>query len=292
MTMTLCLARRIALLGLLGVLVAPWPLTAPRAQTASPADLSPMLTLEGEAALRTRLASQMLLVQAWPAPGPLEDASLVPSRIGMAAIVNLDGQVEIWTSGDLVQDATRILLSLPADERTHPARTVRTRESDGLALLACEGPCPPLERGAPDPAPEDACADGRPLTFVVPAGPGGLVLGHTMVAGPEAPPMEALILVPGRLPPGTPLFDPLGRPAAVVLRPQASRTDRVQAAPLAPRPWPAPAAPEPEPEPASADAASPTAPEPEPQPEPAPADAAPNGLSDRPADGVPVMDLR
>lgn len=283
--MRFLLARRSTLLGLLSILVAQGPGASPLAQ--APADLPPMLTLEGEAASRTRLASQVLLVQAWPAPAPLEDASLVPSRIGMAAVVDLDGQIEIWTSGDLVQDATRILLSLPADPQTHPARTIRTRESDGLALLACEGPCPALQHGAPPLAPEDACADGRSMTFVVPAGPGGLVLGHTTVAGPEAPPMDALILVPGRLPPGTPLFDPQGRPAAVVLRPQASRTDRVQAAPLRPRPPP--------------DRQSPRMQEPPPSPDgPEAEDAAPEASSspgnrvwtDRAPEGVPVMDLR
>jgi hypothetical protein len=257
-------------------------------------DEGPPLTFEAHDARRDALAGRVLLVQAWPAPAPLEDPDLVPTRIGMAARVARDGAVQVWTAAGLVQDATRIRVSATDGGAPRPARVVETRDADGLARLECDGGCPGTG-AAPEPAPAEACEDGRPLSFVVPAGPGGLVLGHTAIAGPESPPLEALVIVPGRLPEGTPLFDPRGRPAAIVLRPHLARTDRVLAAPLTPRPSAAPATSEPEPVPAP-EAVPVPVPVPDPAPSPAapaaPAEAAPSGLSDRPADGVPVMDLR
>lgn len=213
------------------------PMTA---RADAPAGDARPLTIEGQAAQRERLAGRVLLVQTWPAPGPLEDPDLVPARIGMAAIVARDGRVEVWTAAALVADASRIELSAAAGGRAHAARVAEVRDADALARLTCDGGCPGAGDAAPEAAPAEACEDGRPLAFVVPTGHGELVVGHTVVAGPEAPPLEALIIVPGRLPQGAPLFDVQDRPAAVVLRPHVVRTDRVLAAPLTPRPGVAP----------------------------------------------------
>ncbi len=243
-----------------------------RAESAQKDESSYPLTIEGEAALRERLADYVLLIQAWPAPAPLEDPDLVPTRIGMAVIVARENRIEVWTAAGLVEDATRILLSSADGHRTATARVAQVREQDSTARLECDGGCP-APKDAPAPAPAKACEDGRPLSFVVPTGLGDFVLGHTVVAGPEAPPLEALIIVPGRLPLGTPLFDPKGRPAAIVLRPHTSRTDRVLAAPLTPRPVAAPAI-------------GTTA---------LPADPGvqePTGLAPKAPEGLPVMDLQ
>jgi len=217
---------------------------------ADPGKADALLTLEGEAALRDRLSNKTLIVKVLPNPLPLQDTSFLPSRFGGAVRVEYNGDAVVLTSYVLVGEAAKVELLLRPGSR--PVATVHgspdLREK-GLAVLECtqdvavgkgpgrhgagktQSPCgvKPVQI-----APRDATNTGRLLFYVVLSGDGRSVLSHTVSKGEADPKLPGLIVVYGRIPKGTPLFDTDGRVAAIVVRSAADSVDRVLAATLLP----------------------------------------------------------
>jgi hypothetical protein len=188
-----------------------------------------LLTLEGQAALKAKLSEIVRFVSVQPAPGPLEDPAFVPKRIGQAAVVMMRGRPLLATSSILVAGASRIEVVRPGQDTPTRATKAGEVESKGLVLLDPEGGSVP--RAALD-APYESVAAGRYLFFLLPAGT-ETVVSHTLSLGPAGVLLDGLILVGGRLPEGTGLFDAQGRIAAIAIRvlpPAGDGFDRTLAA--------------------------------------------------------------
>lgn len=229
-----------------GVPVVLWFLAL--AGVASPADGDPfqtgaMATLQGEAALRDRLGSRILLVTVTPKPLPFQDPGFLTRRLGLGVRTFHGGKPVVMTSLTLVEESGGIEIVRPVSRRSVPARVTQRLEKEGLAILDClpedgagrgpgdgDGPCssPPVPLGVM------VGESGQPLYFVLPADGDRLVVSSTRVEGTADPTMEGLVVVKGRIPFGTPLFDLEGAVVALVIRPAADLPSRSLAAVLAP----------------------------------------------------------
>ncbi len=218
----------------------------PQAVRADDGEADALLTLEGEAALRDRLWERVLLVTVKPAGEPMEDTSLIPEKFGQAARVTRDGKVEILTAGMLVEGAQAIRVVRTGRRGEGPAKAQPTDPANLLARLECDGPC--AQAPALEVAPPEAWEPMRLLFFVLPGLPDQPILSHTESIGRQGTPFEAMIAVPGVLPPGTLLFDVKGRVVAVTVRGAPTRANwTLAAAMVLPKPEPVEeAAPEPE----------------------------------------------
>lgn len=194
---------------------------------ADPFESNPLVTLQGEAALRDRLGRRILLVTVTPRPLPFQDPGFLPRRFGLGVRTFRDGKPVVLTSMSLVEEAGSIELLRPASRRSAPGRVVRRLEKEGLAILECQtrpggvvesgnrdGPC----TSTPVPLGVRAEESARILYFVLPADGDRLVVSSTRVKGPADPELEGLVVVEGRIPPGTPLFDQAGGVVALVIR--------------------------------------------------------------------------
>ena len=221
---------------------------AGRPSRADEGDAAALLTLEGEAALRDRLAERVVLLSVTSRAHPHQDAELAPRRFGQAVRARLDGKPALVTALAAVEESAAIELSRAGVPGVAPAVVVERRSASGLATLLCGERCGPV-KDAPvvEAAPPGACGPGRILFFVAPAGEAGLVLGHTIVTGKGEPTLPDLAVVGGQLPDGTPLFDSEGRLAAMAVRQLQASPARTLVTSFSP-----PAAP-PEPPPSGAD---------------------------------------
>ncbi len=201
------------------------------------------MTLEDEAALRGRILPHLLLVEVLPQGDPWLDPSFTPRRHGMAVRVTLAGRVVVLTSAALVEGARELDVST-AVKPEQAARGTWAPAAGGLAEVRCllrsvgagpQAPSPCDDGPAVAVAPAGASDPGRSVYAVVPAGAGRFVLVTTSIAARGVPLPEDLVLVQGRYPEGTGLFDAEGRVAAVVVRPAVDASLRSLAAPLAPR---------------------------------------------------------
>jgi hypothetical protein len=198
-----------------------------------------LLTPGGQAALGSKLSEHVRFVSVQPAPGPYEDPAFVPKRIGQAVAVVLRGRTLLATSTILVGGASRIEVVRPGKDAPIRATKAGEVESKGLVLLIPEGGNDP--KAAPD-APCESIAAGRPLFFLLPAGT-EIVVSHTLSLGPAGAPLDGMILVGGRLPEGTGMFDAQGRIAAIAIRvlpPAGDGFDRTLAAAVPEPPPPEP----------------------------------------------------
>jgi len=212
---------------------------APRDITAEEEESVALLTLDGEAALRDRLWERVLLVTAKPVGEPMEDPALIPERFGQATRVTRDGKVEILTAAMLVEDAATVRVTRSGGRPGEGiAKVGPTDEASLMARLECEGPCAlaaPLEA-----APPEAWEYRRLLFFVLPGLPDQPVLSHVESLGRQQTPFEAMIAIPGTVPPGTVLFDVKGRPVALTVRSSPTLQNRTLAAVMVlPKPDPA-----------------------------------------------------
>jgi len=186
-----------------------------------------LLTVEGQENLKASLSKHLLLVQAWPNPGFHEDPALVPTRIGMAVIVQVDKEQQVWTSSFLVEDVRTINLTIPGTQTVIPATIDETK--NGLSKLKIGAEVSGLDHTGATISTKET-KDAR-VVFVTPAGPDNMVIGQSAIAGNDLPPNEMHVIIPGMLPMGCPVFDNDGNLIAIALHPGASKTDRVLAAP-------------------------------------------------------------
>ncbi len=198
-----------------------------------------LLTLDGEAALRDRLWERVLLVTAKPIGEPMEDPALIPERFGQATRVTRDGKVEILTAAMLVENTALVRVTRTGGRPGEGiAKVGPTDEASLMARLECEGPCAlatPL-----DAAPPEAWEPRRLLFFVLPGLPDQPVLSHVESLGRQGTPFESMIAVPGTVPPGTVLFDVMGRAVALTVRNSPTLQNRTLAAVMVlPKPDPA-----------------------------------------------------
>jgi hypothetical protein len=187
-------------------------------------DSDPVLSVHGQEAMRNRLMPLVFLVEVQPNPGFLQDPSLVPVRIGQAVVVGSGNRVEILTSAALVEDAAAVHVQRFGSGTRTKARVTEVRETPGLAVLECEGGCvdrPPVVQVAP----HESCRQGSRLFLVTPAGAHSPVMTWTQVTDSGERLDENLLLVAGRMSPGTPLFDDEARVAAIAIRSSPTRTE-------------------------------------------------------------------
>ncbi|NOZ00856.1 MAG: hypothetical protein GXP54_03080 [Deltaproteobacteria bacterium] len=197
---------------------------------------NPLTTIEGEAKLRDLLAKKVIFVAVTPHPLEFQDPGFLPLRFGMAVRTLRGGHSVILTSLTLVKDADAVKLSMHGRKESVNANVKLSLDKEGLAVLGCasgegHGPC---DATISPVAPSGAADPGRLLFFLAPAGGDLLTVSSVTSAGNADPDLETLIVINGRLPSGTPLFDREGKVAAVVVRPTFGDLNRSLATRLAP----------------------------------------------------------
>lgn len=185
-----------------------------------------------------------MLIEVLPRAGAFEVPSLVPRRFGEGVVLVRDGRAVIVTSWFLVTEAASLTIVSPDGGVRADTTVEKELPESGLTVLSLPEPVaaaalhPPASAGvlgAPDRA--------RVFFCVSPVSPGTFVMTETAVVDRAGPPLDALMLVPGLLAPGTVLFDASGVPYAVAARESYSGNGFTIIAPLQPPP-PAPASPQ------------------------------------------------
>ncbi len=179
-----------------------------------------VLTIKGQADLKARLWERILLVTVKTTGTWGEDLTFLPQHFGQAIRVTRGQTTEVLTATLLVEGAGEILVTRPS-LAGEPARQAvyKAGPTDNLTMLtrlACTGECPQVP--ATEAAPPESWGAGRRLFYVIPALADQPVLGQTASFGRQNAPLDRMIVVAGKLPPGTVLFDAHGGPVAIAVQ--------------------------------------------------------------------------
>ena len=201
-------------------------LAAPRPATA---DDEPPLTVDDEAALRSRLAARVALVSVEAESDPLLDPQSRSRDFGQAILLRRgNGREDLLTSAALAAEGRRVEVSGVRGDGAVAAAVVAHDEARGLATIDHRPP----DLSTTQAAPAESCATGVPLFAIATAGD-QLVLARTAV-GPEAGPgLPGMVVVAMSAVGGTPFFDASGRAVAVAVRRLASSAAHGRATVLA-----------------------------------------------------------
>lgn len=212
--------------------------------TAGAAAQSIPMDYESHERMKADLAGRVVLIEVLPKAGAFEVPSLVPLRFGEGVVLVREGRAVIVTSWFLVTEAASLTILSPDGGVRADATIEKELPESGLAVLSLPAAIASAANHPPASAGVLGAPDRARIFFCVsPVSPGTFVLTETVVVDRAGPPMDALLLAPGVLAPGTVLFDGAGVPYAVAARESYSGNGFTIVAPLQPPP-PAPASPQ------------------------------------------------